>query len=491
MTQSSKLFAPAIWSGKIFDGDWKDARGAIQEVLDKASGDKIAESAFATKDDVSDVARVAVEAQKEWCNLPGPQRGDILRKFSELCRVHDGEISDWLVRETGSVRAKADWEVHTTAREVLEASTMPSFPQGQLLATEVPGRQSIARRLPVGVVGIITPWNSPFLLAARAFGPALAMGNAVVIKPDPQTPIIGGVLPALLLEEAGLPKGLFQVVPGGAETGEAIISDPAIDMISFTGSTATGRIVGEQAGHHIKRVSLELGGNNAYIVLDDADLEAATSAGSFGSFFHQGQICLTAGRHLVHEVIAEEYIQRLAERTQRLKIGDPFLDNEVLIGPIINQKQADRVEGIVQRSIDMGATLNAGGMRDGLYYPPTVLSDVTVDMPVFTDEIFGPVAPVITFKTDEEAVQLANQTHYGLSAAIQSPDIGRAMAIADQLHSGIIHINEQTVLHEVYGPIGGVGASGNGFNYGTVSNADKFTELQWITSRAEAQPYPF
>jgi benzaldehyde dehydrogenase (NAD) len=222
--------------------------------------------------------------------LPSPKRGDVLREFSRLILLHADEITDQLVRETGSIHAKAQWEVRVVAREILEAAALGSQPHGVLAATAEAGRQSLARRIPLGVVGIITPWNSPFILAARAVGPALAMRNAVLLKPDIQTPVIGGFVFALLLEKAGLPKGLFHVLPGAAETGAALVAEPLVDMVSFTGSTRVGRQIGSIAGGKLKRVSLELGGNNPSIVLEDADIEATASAGAWGAFFHQGQI---------------------------------------------------------------------------------------------------------------------------------------------------------------------------------------------------------
>ena len=490
MSKTNPIASPDLWNGKIYNGEWRTAAAGTMEVTEKATGEPLAEIGMASPDDVVEMALQAKQAQREWAAMSGPQRGDILRRFSELVLIHADEIIEWIVRETGSIYPKSEWEVHMTAREVLEAAAMPSAAQGVLLATDDPQRQSFARRIPIGVVGVITPWNSPFLLAARAFGPALAMGNAVLLKPDPQTPVCGGVLPILLLEEAGLPKGLIHLLPGGVDTGEALVSDPNVNMISFTGSTRAGRKVGEIAGGLLKRVSLELGGNNPYIVLEDADLEKATSAGAFGSFNHQGQICLTIGRHIVHESIAEDYTKLLAERVAPLPVGDPFRE-QVALGPIINAKQADNVQRILDESVAMGARIMVGGKRDGLYFYPTVLADVTTDMPVFKEEIFGPVAPVLTFKTDDEAVELANNTNYGLSAAVQSANQSRALGIANRLHSGIIHINDQTVIHEVYGPIGGVGMSGNGYNYGSVCNADQFTEWQWLTTRSETPPYPF
>jgi benzaldehyde dehydrogenase (NAD) len=318
----------------------------------------------------------------------------------------------------------------------------------------------------------------------------LATGNAVLLKPDPQSPVCGGAFFAQLFEAAGLPAGLLHVLPGGAEIGEALVKEPRVNMISFTGSTRAGRAIGATAGALLKRTSLELGGNNAFIVLDDVDIDAAASAGAWGSFFHQGQICFTAGRHLVHERIAEQYVEALVRHAKGLKVGDPS-KGEVHLGPLINDKQAANVDRVIAETTARGAQLLTGGTRQGTFYQPTVLAGVTPGMPAFDEEIFGPVAPVTTFHDDEEAVRLANRTSYGLAASVLSADLTRAQRIADQLRCGIIHINDQTILHEVYGPIGGHGASGNGYSYSTLTNLDQFTEWQWLTSRAQIARYPF
>jgi benzaldehyde dehydrogenase (NAD) len=488
---SNQQLAPsALWGGKIYSDGWVEPGLGTEVVFEKATGAELGRIGFASAGDVAAAAASAKAAQVAWAALPAPQRGDVIRRFSQLVLEHGDEIAEMIVRETGSIRPKGQWEVHMTAREVLEAAALASQPGGVLTATAEVGRQSVARRIPIGVVGIITPWNSPFLLASRAIAPALTMGNAVILKPDPQSPICGGVFFAQLLEEAGLPKGLFHVLPGGAETGDALVRDPLVNMISFTGSTKVGRQIGGIAGQMLKRVSLELGGNNPYIVLDDANIEAATSAGAWGSFFHQGQICLTTGRHLVHERIVDRYVESLAARARKLVVGDPAT-GEVHLGPIVNERQAAGVDRVVAASLAKGATLVAGGSRDGLFYQPAVIRDVVPGMSLFDEEIFGPVAAITTFSDDEQAIALANQTDYGLSAAIVTPDLARAQRIADRLHSGIIHINDQTVLHEVYGPIGGVGVSGNGFNHSTLTNADQFTEWQWVTTRMKVPPYPY
>jgi benzaldehyde dehydrogenase (NAD) len=485
------LLTPAeVWSEKIYSSGWKKPGLGTTDVIEKATGAKLGEAGIASAEDISAAAAAARQAQKQWTRLTGPKRGDVLREVSRLLLAHSGEIADQLVRETGSIRAKAQWEVQITAREFLEAASLGSQPRGVLTATLEDGQQSSARRIPLGVIGIITPWNSPLILAARAVAPALAMGNAVILKPDVQTPIVGGVVFARLLEKAGLPNGLFHVLPGAAETGDALVKEPLINMISFTGSTRVGRQVGSIASGLLKRVSLELGGNNPYVVLDDADIEAAAGAGAWGSFFHQGQICLTAGRHIVHERIADAYVEALVKKAKALVVGNP-LDEKVQVGPIVSERQAANVERIVTETIAKGAKLRSGGSRKGLFFEPTVISGVTPGMAAFDEEIFGPIAPITTFRNDEEAVALANATEYGLTAAVVSADLARAQRVADGIHSGVVHINDQTVLHGVYGPIGGVGISGNGFGHSTLTNADQFSEWQWITTRSQIPAYPF
>src|ERR1700732_2086497 len=335
MTTDTLLTPTEAWSAKIYSNGWKKPGLGTADVTEKATGAKLGEIGIASPEDLSAAAAAAHHAQKEWAKMAGPKRGDVLREFSRLLLANSQEVADQLVRETGSIRAKAQWEVQITAREFLEAAALGSQPQGVLTATLEAGFQSIARRVPLGVIGIITPWNSPIILAARAIGPALVMGNAVILKPDTKTPIAGEVVFARLLEQAGLPNGLFHVLPGGPETGTALVKENLIDMISFTGSTRVGRQVGSIASERLKRVSLELGGNNPYVVLDDVDIEAAASAGAWAAFFHQGQICLTGGRHIVHERIADAYVEALVRRAKSLVVGDPF-DEKVQVGPVVN-----------------------------------------------------------------------------------------------------------------------------------------------------------
>jgi benzaldehyde dehydrogenase (NAD) len=488
-TETAELLDPGRWTDKIYSGGWVDGSGTI-ETTEPATGEVLGSSGTADAQTVARATAGAAAAQREWALTPITERAAIVRRAGELLDHHRDEIVRWLIRESGSIPPKADVEVSASIGQLDMATALIAQPLGHVLPSLTPGRTSNARRVPIGVVGVITPWNFPLVLAMRSVGPALVLGNAVVLKSDPNTPVTGGVLIARLFEEAGLPEGVLHAFCGGAETGQALVADPHVRMVSFTGSTAAGRAVGETAGRMLKRSILELGGNSPLIILDDADINAASSAGAWGSFLHSGQICIASSRHLVHESIAEEYLEALAQRAGHLPVGNPNLD-EVALGPIINDKQVKRVQKIVDDTVGAGATALTGGTADGLFFPATVLRDVTPDMPAFTQELFGPVAPVTTFRDDDEAIELANQTEYGLAAAVQSGSERRAQAIADRLHAGMVHINDQTVNEEPVAPFGGFAASSNGGHFGGVANLELWTEWQWMTSRPAAEPFPF
>ncbi len=474
--------------GRGFDGGWKPLSGGVLWVTEPASGEKLTEAGRADASDIAAAAASAKAAQPGWAATPYRQRADIFRRAAQLVRQHAEEISQWIVRETGSIPPKAQFEIDSVASHFDEAAAMSTQTQGLVLPS-LPGVTSLARRVPHGVVGIISPFNFPFLLSCRALAPALACGNAVVLKPDPRTPVSGGVLLAQVLSAAGLPAGVLQMMPGDAVAGEALVTDPAVTMISFTGSTAAGRRVGELAGRHLKKVALELGGKNSLILLEDADLEAALCGGAWASWLHQGQICMSAGRHLVHESLAPAYVQRMAEKARALPIGDPFRE-PVAVGPLITEAQAARVQRIVDDSVRMGAKVVAGGQARGRFVEPTVLTGVTPAMPVFREEIFGPVVAVTRFATDDEAVELANDTEYGLSAGIYTASLDRGMAIAEALQVGLVHVNDQPVNDDGTMPMGGRGASGNGSRHGGPANWDEFTQWQWLTLRRQPPTYP-
>jgi benzaldehyde dehydrogenase (NAD) len=469
---------------------WEPGTGEPREIREPASGRPLLTLAQSTPDDVARATAAAAAAQPAWADTSYDERAAILRRAAVIYEAHRPEFGTWTQRETGAVHGKMHHEQNFAVGELNAAATMPFQPYGQLVPSVVPGRLSMLRRVPVGVIGAITPWNSPSVLGMRVVAPALAVGNAVILKPDPQTPVCGGAMFAAVFREAGLPDGLLQVVIGGADVGEAIVTDPNVTRVSFTGSTGAGRRVGELAGGLLKRVSLELGGNNAFVVLDDADLEAAASAGAFASFQFQGQVCFATGRHIIHRSVAADYVDLLAEKAKRLKLGDPYRE-EVDLGPIVNQRQLERVDGIVRRSVESGARVVVGGTHEGLFYRPTVLTDVTTGQAAWREEIFGPVAPVVVFDTDEEALALANDSEYGLTGAVYSRSLSRGLALAQRMRSGMVHVNDQTVNDEATIPFGGMGASGNGARFGGAANWDEFTEWQWVTVRDEPRSYPY
>lgn len=484
------LLDPGIWTGKCYDGGWFVPLGGERAVVEPATGSELGTVGLANADDVARAGARAAEAQRDWARESYEVRARVLRRAGDLWEEHAADVHEWLVREAGSIPPKAGVETHGAANECYEAAALASRPYGRLLPSAAP-RLSLSRRLPAGVVGAISPFNFPLILAIRAVAPALALGNAVVHKPDPRTAVCGGVALARIFEEAGLPPGLLHVLPGGPAVGEALVADPHVRVVAFTGSTSAGRIVGQLAAAHLKRAHLELGGNSALVVLDNVDVERAASAGAWASFLHQGQICMTAGRHLVHERVVDEYVDLLAAKAEHLPVGNPATD-QVALGPVIDEGRRDRIHDLVTRSVDAGARLATGGTFERLFYRPTVLADVTPTMPAYADEVFGPVAPVVAFSSLDEAVALAADSEYGLALSILTPDVMAGLALAERIPSGIVHINDQTVNDEAHAPFGGVNASGNGSRLGGAeANVEAFTETQWVTVRGDVAPYPF
>ena len=483
------LLTPAEFAGRLFDGTWREATAGTIDVLEPATGKRLATVGDATPDDVRTAARTAAATQPTWAALPAAQRSEVLHRAAGVLVDHADEITGWLVREGGATKPKAAFEIRSVLDELRVAAALPTQPHGVLLPSTDHAR-SYAQRLPIGVAGVISPWNFPLILAMRAVAPALALGNAVILKPDERTAVAGGVAVARIFEEAGLPPGLLHVLPGGASTGAALTTDPDVGMIAFTGSTAVGREVGAAAGRALKRVSLELGGNNALIVLEDADLNAASSAGAWGSFLHQGQVCMTTGRHIVVESVADEYVERLVQRALALRVGDPAV-HDVELGPLIDDAQLRRVDRIVRTSEAAGAVVRCGGGHEDLFYQPTVLTGVNRDMPAFHEEIFGPVAPVIVVADEQEAINTARDSEHGLVAAVHTASADRGLAVAQQLNTGIVHVNGQTIDDNAFVPFGGRGASGNGTRFGAQQSWDEFTQWQWVTTRDHATPYPF
>nr|WP_296068648.1 benzaldehyde dehydrogenase [uncultured Actinoplanes sp.] len=485
------LLDEARWDDLIHtDGAWRPGSGAATDVVEPATGGTLGSFRLATPDDVAAAGKAAAAAQRDWAAAPHLERAAVLRRAAQLWTEHAEEITWWNVREVGAVPGMAGFAVHVAEQECWEAAGLPGRPYGELVPSELP-RLSMARRYPVGVVAVISPFNVPIILGIRSVAPALALGNAVLLKPDPRTAITGGLVLARIFQEAGLPDGLLQVLPGGRDVGEALVTDPSVGVVSFTGSTPAGRRVGELAGRHLKRAHLELGGNSALVVLDDADLESAVNLAAWGSWFHQGQICMTTGRHLVHERLYDDFVALLSDKATKLPVGDPARE-EVALGPVIDAGQRDRIHEIVTASRDGGAVVAAGGAYESLFYQPTVLAGVTPATPAFGQEIFGPVAPVARFGSVDEAVALATQSEYGLALGIVTADAMRGVELADRIPTGIVHINDQTVNDEANAPFGGVGASGTGSRFGGAqANVEAFTETRWVTVRSRPGAYPF
>jgi len=353
------LMDEAVWRGKIYSDGWISGEGGDAAVIEPATGEELGRTGIAGPADVARAAQRAAAAQPAWAATPHTERSAILRRAADIWLANAADIEWWGIRESGKIPPAMGFETHVATNEIYEAATLPSRAYGELLPSEQP-RLSFAERVPVGVVGVISPFNFPQILGVRSVAPALALGNAVVLKPDPRTAVCGGVALARVFEEAGLPAGLLHVLPGGVDTGEAVVTEPLVRLVSFTGSTAAGRRVGEMAARQLKRVHLELGGNSALIVLDDVDLDRAVSAGAWGSFLHQGQICMTTGRHLVADAIYDEYVAKLADKASHLPVGNPATE-QVALGPIIDLRQRDKVHDLVTQTVAAGARLAAGG----------------------------------------------------------------------------------------------------------------------------------
>jgi benzaldehyde dehydrogenase (NAD) len=400
------------------------------------------------------------------------------------------QFRDLIVRETGCIGGKADYEIGAATSELTEAAALASRATGEVIPSGHAGRFSLSERVPVGLVGAITPWNFPLVLAMRVIAPALALGNAVLLKPSPETPVSGGLAIAALFEDAGLPAGLFQVLPGDVEIGHRLVTHPDVAMIHFTGSTRVGRRIAQTAGGLLKKVSLELGGNNALIVLDDADLEQAVMIGAWSSFHYQGQTCITAGRHIVQRGIADAYTAALAARADAITVGNTFTE-DVGLGPMINSVQLERAATMLAEAVSDGGRVVAGGTTSGPYFRPTVICDVSPSSRLWTEEIFAPVAPILVVGDDDEAVAVANDTEYGLADSVLTGDPYRGIRLARRLRAGMVHVNDATPQDEALAPFGGVGHSGLGGRSSGDANIEEFTERRWLTVTEGPAQYPY
>lgn len=466
---------------QYIDGEWRTGTGEWDVIdFNPFNGEKLAAITVATATEVDQAYRAAQRAQRDWADSNPYDRRRIFERAARLLEEHQSEVIELMVSELGGTRVRAGYELDLCKEFLKEAAQLPLRSEGRILSSPVPGKENYITRMPVGTVCVIAPFNFPLLSALKPLASALALGNAVVLKPHQATPLCGGILVARLLEEAGLPPGLLNVlITDVAEVGDALIEHPVPRVICFTGSDVTGRHVASVAGRHFKRVILEMGGNSALLVLDDADLDYAVDAAVFSRFLDQGQVCMAANRVLVDRKVLPEFTERFLARVGALRAGDPA-DPSTQIGPLMSARYAEALTEDIRRTVEAGATLLLGGETRGSLVPPTVLTDVPRDSPLHHQEIFGPVVLLIGVDGDSHAVEVANDTPYGLSGAVHTGDIQRGLRVAQRIESGVVHVNDATVAEEPLVPFGGEKCSGLGRLNGEAM-VDAFTTSKWIS----------
>jgi acyl-CoA reductase-like NAD-dependent aldehyde dehydrogenase len=447
--------------------------------------------AKATAAEARHVANLAAAAFPRWSRIPPTERRAILNRAADTLLAKAPDFVRAIREETGGTRAWADLNCRLGAAILREAAALTTQIAGEVVPSDRGGTLALALRQPCGVVLSLAPWNAPIVLGVRALAVPLACGNTVVFKASELCPRTHELI-VDVLREAGLPANVVGIVHNeedhAEEIVEALIAHPAVRRINFTGSTRAGRVIARLAAQHLKRCLLELGGKAPLIVLDDADLDEAARAAAFGAFFHQGQICMSTERLVVHDDVAEAFIDRLRLRAERITAGDPATPDSAL-GPMISEQAAARVKALIDDAVLKGAVLVAGGRHEGAYLEATVLDRVSPAMRIYYEESFGPVATIIRCADVDEAVSIANDTEYGLAAAVFGRDVGRALAVAQRLETGICHINAATIHDEPQMPFGGVKASGYG-RFGGRAGIDEFTETRWITIQSGPQEYP-
>ncbi|HBP5136365.1 TPA: aldehyde dehydrogenase family protein [Pseudomonas aeruginosa] len=474
-------------------GQWRaGSSGRPLEVFDPYNDELLLRIALASREDLDAAYRKARDSQREWATTAPAERARVLLEAVKIFDERREEIIDWIIRESGSTRIKAQIEWGAARAITLESASLPNRVHGRIIASNISGKESRVYRAPLGVIGVISPWNFPLHLTARSLAPALALGNAVVVKPASDTPITGGLLLARIFEEAGLPAGVLSVVVGsGAEIGDAFVEHPVPALISFTGSTQVGRNIGRIAsgGEHLKHVALELGGNSPFVVLADADVEQAVNAAVVGKFLHQGQICMAINRIIVEQPLLEDFTRRFVERVKALPYGDPSKPGTV-VGPVINARQLAGLKEKIATAKAEGATLLLGGEPQGNVMPPHVFGNVTADMEIAREEIFGPLVGIQSARDAEHALELANSSEYGLSSAVFTASLERGVQFARRIHAGMTHVNDIPVNDEPNAPFGGEKNSGLGRFNGDWA-IEEFTTDHWITLQHSPRPYPF
>lgn len=466
--------------GMSIGGAWVDAHdGKAFDVLNPATGEVWSNVPDAGRSDAIAAIEAAHAAQHAWAALPFTQRALHLSKVADVLERRREDFIAALTAECGGWIRKSMFEIGYTPGVFRAAAAETYRPLGETLPSDHL-KVSMVERVPLGVVSVISPWNVPLLLSSRGLGVALAMGNTVVLKPSEETPVTGGVMLAEVFEEAGMPPGVLNVLTCSrdrvGEVGDEMVINPLVKAISFTGSTAVGRSIASTAGGLLKKACVELGSKDSLLVLDDADIDRAISAARFGAYFHQGQICMATEKIIVDRARSDEFLAKFIKAAKELKVGDPTqMENQ--IGPIINEKQAAAVEHRLALAMEQGATLEHGGGREGLFFEPTVITGVTPDMNIFHEEVFGPVANIMFVDGEDEAIALANNSEYGLSASIMTADEARGLDVARRIESGMAHVNDTTIYDEPTIPFGGVKNSGMGRHGGRWS-AETFTETR-------------
>lgn len=467
------------------------ASGRTYDRMDPFLGNLASRSAAAGLDDVAAAVEAAATAFLSWSKTGPGLRRSILLKAADILDSKVAEFTRLMIEETGATAPWAGFNVMLAANILREAGAMTTQISGEVIPSDKPGTLAMAVRQAAGVCLAIAPWNAPVILATRAIAMPIACGNTVVLKASEQCPGTHRLI-ATALTEAGLPPGVINVITNApddaAEIVAALVAHPAVKRVNFTGSTKVGKIIAKLAAEHLKPALLELGGKAPLIVLEDADLDGAVNAAIFGSFMNQGQICMSTERIIVHHAIADAFVERLAARAAALPAGDPR--GHVVLGSLISLDAAEKMDGLIADAVAKGAKLVAGGNRSGTVVEATLLDHVTSDMRVYSEESFGPVKPIIRVADEEEAIRVANDTEYGLSSAVFSRNIQRAMLVAARLESGICHINGPTLHDEAHMPFGGVKGSGYG-RFGGKAAIAEFTDLRWITIEDSAQHYPF
>ncbi len=474
-------------------GHWVDAQDkGTYEDLNPYTGEVFARVPRARRIDVTCAIEAAQAAFEGWSTCPPAVRRKLFLKAADIFEKRQDELIRTLSEENGSTMGIAMFQMFFVPGLYREAAAQAYSVTGEVIPADYPGAFFMALRQPAGVVGAFAPFNVPYILSSRSFALPLAYGNTAVLKPSEETPISGGLILAEIFEEAGFPPGVLNVITHTREDApdiaDELIGHPAVRRISFTGSTEVGRIIAEKAGHHLKRAVMELGGKDPLIILRDADLDYAADAAAWGAFLHQGEICMSTERIIVERPIAKAFIDKLNQRARALKAGDPR-EPSTNIGPLINQAALNRVHSHVQGAIDGGADLITGGTYKGLVYDPTIVTNVKYDMPIFTDQTFGPVAPVMVVEDAEEALKVANDSKYGLASGIITRDFNQALMMERRLDTGMVHIGDQTVNDEPQVPFGGVKGSGYG-RMGGKAALDEFTELRWISVQQTPRTFP-